>query len=153
MRYSDVDCLKRPPREADTFHRWPRMRMLTTLVGFLHILFNFLTGIFMKKLTFSLLAVAVMAMGVSTAAYADAEASLKESKCGKCHAAAKEKTGPSWKKVAEKYKGNADAEAKLITHVTTGPKIKVDGEEEVHAKLKNLDPTAVKEVVTFILKN
>ncbi len=107
----------------------------------------------MKKLTFSLLAAAVMAMGVSTAAYADAEASIKDSKCSKCHAADKDKTGPSWKKVAEKYKGKADAEAKLTTHVTTGPKVKVDGEEETHAKLKNLDPAAVKEVVTFILKH
>ena len=106
----------------------------------------------MKKLTFSLLAVAVMAMGASTAAYADAEASLKDSKCGKCHAADKDKSGPSWKKVAEKYKGKADAEAKLVTHMTTGPKVKVDGEEEVHAKLKNTDPASAKEVAAFILK-
>lgn len=107
----------------------------------------------MKKSIFSLLACAVIAMSFSTAAYADAEASLKESKCSKCHAADKEKTGPSWKKVAEKYKGKADAEAKLITHVTTGPKVKIDGEEETHAKLKNIDPAAAKEVVNFILKH
>lgn len=107
----------------------------------------------MKKLTFSLLALAVMSMGASSAAYADAEGLLKSSKCGKCHAADKEKTGPSWKKVAEKYKGKADAEAKLYTHVTTGPKIKVDGEEEVHVKIKSTDEAAIKEAVTYILKH
>lgn len=107
----------------------------------------------MKKLTFSLLAVAVMAMGASTAAYADAEGLLKDSKCGKCHAADKDKSGPSWKKVAEKYKGKADAEAKLYTHVTTGPTIKVDGEDEVHAKIKSTDEAAIKEAIAFILKH
>jgi len=108
-------------------------------------------GIFMKKITFSLLAVAVMAMGASTAAFADAEGLLKESKCSKCHAADKEKTGPSWKKVAEKYKGKADAEAKLYTHVTTGPKVKIDGEEETHAKIKSTDEKAIKESIAWIL--
>lgn len=107
----------------------------------------------MKKLTFSLLAVAVMTMGVSTTAFADAEGLIKDSKCSKCHAADKEKTGPSYKKIAEKYKGKADAEAKLYTHLTTGPKIKVDGEEETHSKIKSTDEAAIKEVVTFILKN
>lgn len=107
----------------------------------------------MNKLTFSLLAAAVMAMGVSTAAYADAEGLLKTSKCSKCHAADKEKTGPSWKKVAEKYKGKADAEAKLFTHVTTGPMVKVDDEEEAHAKIKSTDEAAIKEAIAFILKH
>jgi len=107
----------------------------------------------MKKLSLSLIAIAALVAGASTAAYADAEATLKDSKCGKCHAADKEKSGPSWKKVAEKYKGKADAEAKLFTHVTTGPKIKVDGEEETHAKMKTTDEAAIKEAVAFILKH
>ncbi|MDD5029363.1 MAG: class I cytochrome c [Rhodoferax sp.] len=106
----------------------------------------------MKKLSLSLIAIAALTMGATTAAYADAEGLLKDSKCGKCHAADKEKSGPSWKKVAEKYKGKADAEAKLYTHLTTGPKVKVDGEEEVHAKIKSTDEKAIKEVIAFILK-
>jgi len=107
----------------------------------------------MKKLSLSLIAIAALAVGASTAAYADAEATLKDSKCGKCHAADKDKSGPSWKKVAEKYKGKADAEAKLITHLTTGPKIKVDGEEETHAKIKAPNEAAIKEAIAFILKH
>ncbi|PIQ50966.1 MAG: class I cytochrome c [Comamonadaceae bacterium CG12_big_fil_rev_8_21_14_0_65_59_15] len=107
----------------------------------------------MKKLSLSLIAIAALAVGASTAAFADAEGLLKTSKCTKCHAADKDKSGPSWKKVAEKYKGKADAEAKLFTHVTTGPKVKIDGEEETHAKIKSTDEAAIKEVIGFILKH
>jgi len=109
----------------------------------------------MKKLL-SLIALATVALTSTSVVYADAastEALIKDSKCSKCHAADKEKSGPSYKKIAEKYKGKADAEAKLITHLTTGPKIKVDGEEEVHAKIKSTDQAAIKEAIAFILKN
>ena len=60
---------------------------------------------------------------------AGAEALMRKSGCFKCHAVDKKKTGPPYKEVAAKYKGKADAEKKLTTHITTGPKVKVDGEE------------------------
>lgn len=82
---------------------------------------------------------------------AAAEALLKDSKCTKCHAVSSKKDGPSMKEVAAKYKGKADAEAKLIKHITTGPKVKVDGFEEEHAIIKTKDTVAIKNVVAYFL--
>lgn len=90
------------------------------------------------------------AMSAQAVDEAGAEAALKTNKCSKCHSVDKEKTGPSYKKVAEKYKGKADAEAKLYTHLTTGPKIKVDGEEEEHVKAKG-DEATIKNMAQYIL--
>jgi cytochrome c551/c552 len=41
------------------------------------------------------------------------EGALKSSGCLKCHSVSAEKDGPSYKSVAAKYKGQADAQAKL----------------------------------------
>jgi len=100
----------------------------------------------------SLLAVGLTcsALAVQAQDVAAADASIKAGKCGKCHAVDKEKTGPSYKKTAEKYKGKADAEAKLFTHLTTAPKIKIDGEEEQHVKAKG-DDADTKNLVRYIL--
>ncbi|PIQ14055.1 MAG: class I cytochrome c [Hydrogenophilales bacterium CG_4_9_14_3_um_filter_59_35] len=108
----------------------------------------------MNKMKLTLLAFTTLAL-TSSAAFAldDAgrEALMKDSKCLKCHAVDKDKDGPSFKKTAAKYKGKADAEQKLYTHVTTGPKIKVDGEEEEHVKIKTTNEADIKAVVTWIL--
>ena len=108
----------------------------------------------MNKMKLTLIAFTTLAL-TSSAAFAldDAgrEALMKDSKCLKCHAVDKDKDGPSFKKTAAKYKGKADAEQKLYTHVTTGPKIKVDGEEEEHVKIKTTNEADIKAVVTWIL--
>ena len=57
---------------------------------------------------------------------AAAEALIQSNKCTKCHSVDKQKDGPSFKKTAAKYKGKADAEAKLFTHLTTAPTIEID---------------------------
>lgn len=80
-----------------------------------------------------------------------AEALVKKSGCLKCHAAERKKDGPSFKETAAKYKGKSDAEAKLVTHLTTNPKVKVDGKEEQHESLKTKDEAAVKNVVRWLL--
>jgi cytochrome c len=49
-----------------------------------------------------------------------AEDIIAKEKCSKCHTATTTKKGPSWASVAEKYKGKADAEAKLVTMLKTG---------------------------------
>lgn len=82
---------------------------------------------------------------------AGAEALLKESKCGKCHSVDKQKDGPSFKKTAEKYKGKTDGEAKLYTHLTTAPMVKIDGVEEEHTKVKSKDDAAIKNLARYIL--
>ena len=106
----------------------------------------------MKKL---LLIAAVVAFGAPLFAVAAddaaAEALVKKSNCLKCHSVDKKKVGPSYKEVAAKYKGKADAEQKLFTQITTNPKVKVDGVEEMHDSLKTKNDVEVKNVVAWIL--
>jgi cytochrome c len=94
-----------------------------------------------------LLAVALPARAV------DADAALKlqkDSGCSKCHAVDKDKKGPAYHTTAAKYKGKADAEAKLVDFVSKSPKIKVDGSEEEHKAVKG-DAAQVKNLVQWIL--
>ena len=44
----------------------------------------------------------------------------KKSGCMSCHDATAKKVGPSFKDIAAKYKGNADAEATLVTKLKEG---------------------------------
>jgi cytochrome c len=103
-------------------------------------------------------AVAVLSMliaaGAAHAASVDeaaAEAIMKKSGCFKCHSVSREKDAPSYKEIAKKNKGKADAEQKLYTHLTTNPKVKVEGKEETHDSLKTKDEAVIKNVVGFIL--
>ena len=80
-----------------------------------------------------------------------AEALAKKSGCLKCHAVDKKKDGPSFKETAGKYKGKADAVDKVTKHITTNPKIKVDGVEETHDALKSKDSKEIRNVVDWIL--
>jgi cytochrome c len=82
---------------------------------------------------------------------ASAEALAKKSGCLKCHSVSAKKDGPSFKETAAKYKGKPDAEQKLFTHLTTNPKVKVDGKEEAHDNLKTKNEADVKDVVRWIL--
>lgn len=82
---------------------------------------------------------------------AQAEALLKANKCTKCHDVAKSKSGPAFKKVAEKYTGKADAEASLVKFLTTGPTIKTDDGEEQHKVIKAKDEAETKNLVQWVL--
>ena len=89
------------------------------------------------------------ALAVDAAA---AQALAKQSNCFKCHAIDKKKDAPAWNTVAAKYKGKPDAEAKLIKHITTSPKVKFeDGHEEEHPVIKSKDESAIKNLVDWIL--
>lgn len=94
-------------------------------------------------------------MTATLAAEFDADAAKKLAKrndCFKCHAVDKTKKGPSYKKIAEKYSGKADAEAKLIKQITTGPKVKLeDGTEEDHKIIDTKDQGEMKNLVRWIL--
>jgi cytochrome c len=80
---------------------------------------------------------------------------LKQNNCLKCHAFDKKKDGPAYKDVAAKYKGKANAEERLITHLTTGEKAKFeDGHEEDHKIIKTSPPKdmeQIKNLIQFIL--
>ncbi len=53
---------------------------------------------------------------------AEGLALLKKNNCVVCHSIEKKIVGPAYKDVAAKYRGQADAEAKLVTKVTKGGK-------------------------------
>ena len=103
---------------------------------------------------FASLAAACIALAAAPAFAQDtaaAEALMKKSNCNKCHALSAKKDGPAYKETAAKYKGKPDAEQKLFTHLTTNPKVKVDGKEEAHENLKTKNDADVKNVVAYIL--
>jgi len=80
-----------------------------------------------------------------------AEALVKKSNCMKCHSVSAKKEGPSFKETAAKYKGKSEGEQKIVTHLTTNPKIKVDGNEEEHVNLKTKNEADVQNVAQWIL--
>jgi cytochrome c len=96
---------------------------------------------------------AVLAPRPASALDADAAQTLaRQSGCFKCHAIDKKKDGPAYRDVAAKYKGNAEAEAKLIHHITSGERVKFpDGHEEDHKIVKSKDAAEVKNLVDWIL--
>lgn len=80
-----------------------------------------------------------------------AKALARQNNCLKCHAVDKEKDGPAFKKVAEKYKGKADAEKRLMEHLTSGEKAKFpDGHEEEHKIVKTSPPKDMEQVKNLV---
>jgi cytochrome c len=80
-----------------------------------------------------------------------AEEIARQNSCFKCHAIEKKKDGPAYRDVAAKYRGKADAEERLIKHLTTGPTIKGRNGEEEHRIIKTKDEEELKNVVQWIL--
>jgi cytochrome c len=109
----------------------------------------------MKLIPLLAAAAAAFAFSVPAIAAADADAAVKltkENGCTKCHAVDKAKKGPAYQKVAAKYKGKADGEAKLTEMITKSPKVKMDdGSEEEHKAIATKDPAQVKNLVQWIL--
>lgn len=105
------------------------------------------------KLGFALtLACMVAALPVGAAVNEEAARNLaKKSDCFKCHTVDQKKDGPSYREVAKKWRGKPDAEAKLYTHMTTSPKVKIDGEEENHQMVKSKVDAEIYNLVRFIL--
>ena len=89
-----------------------------------------------------------MAQSVDEAA---AKSLAKKSDCFKCHTIDEKKDGPAWREVAKKYRGKADAEKKLYTHMTTAPEIEIDGEKEKHQMVKSKKEPDILNLVRFIL--
>ncbi|MDP2005863.1 MAG: cytochrome C [Rubrivivax sp.] len=89
-----------------------------------------------------LAAAALLAFG-STAQAGPAEDYIAANKCGKCHTEKTTKKGPSYASLAEKYKGDAGAKAKMLNTLKTGGK-------EDHDKAPGTD-AELQTVITFIL--
>lgn len=106
----------------------------------------------------ALLAIAAASAALSMSApamafdAAAAETLARREGCLKCHAVAKAKDGPSYKEVAAKYKGKADAEQKLVKHIQSGETAKFpDGHEEEHKIIKTKDQDKIKNMIQWIL--
>lgn len=112
----------------------------------------------MKRSCALVLSLGVIALGGSGIAQAadavdadSAQALLKKSDCGKCHAVDKKKDGPSFKETAEKLKGKPGAEDEVYKHITTQPMVKIDGKEEKHKAVKSTDEAEIKNLVRWLL--
>lgn len=115
---------------------------------------NYLNG--HKGLIGVVCAAMLLAISASTFAAVDVDAAktlARENSCFKCHGTDKDKDGPAFTKVAAKYHGNANAEAKLEMHLTSGEMAKFpDGHEESHKNIKGKASAAeIKNLVDWIL--
>jgi len=96
-------------------------------------------------------ALAAMPAGAAVDAAA-AQALARKSDCLKCHAIDKTKKAPSYQKIAAKWKGKPDAEAKLLDNITKKPKVKLeDGTEEEHKVVDTKDVGEMKNLIAWIL--
>ena len=81
----------------------------------------------------SIVIAAVVAVGMAAAGTASAQEALaKSSGCLTCHDIAAKKVGPAFKEIAAKNKGKADAEATLVTMLSTAkghPEVKAKGDD------------------------
>lgn len=82
---------------------------------------------------------------------AAAESLIQKSSCTKCHSVEKKKIGTPYKETAAKYKGKPDAEAKVIKHMTSAPKVKVDEDEEEHPIVKSTNEAEIRNLARYIL--
>jgi len=73
----------------------------------------------MKSIIVSMVAAAGL-MVAGSALAADMPDLAKKNNCTACHAIDKKVVGPAWKAVADKYRGDAGAKAKLATKLIKG---------------------------------
>ena len=62
----------------------------------------------------------VIALAMAGGAQAQADALMKANGCMNCHAVDTKKVGPSFKDIAAKFKGKADAEKALVAQLKDG---------------------------------
>lgn len=90
----------------------------------------------------------------AAAADVDADAALeliRGNGCFLCHSVDKNKVGPSFAQTAAKRRGQPDAEDAIYRHLTTGPTIRVEGNEERHRIVKPKDEAAIRNLARWIL--
>lgn len=76
----------------------------------------------------------------------------KKNNCLLCHGTDKDKVGPGFNKIAAKFKGNADAETRLINHLTSGEPAKFsDGHTAPHMIINTKDKAEIRNLVDWIL--
>lgn len=81
-----------------------------------------------------------------------AKALAKKEGCLKCHGIDTEKEAKSLTDIAKKFKGKADANAKIMDQITSGKNVKLDdGTEEEHKIVKSKDKAALGNMIDWIL--
>lgn len=81
-----------------------------------------------------------------------AVALAKAGNCFRCHSVDRAKKAPSYKRIAQKHKGKADAEAALIKHLSGSQQVKVeDGGDEQHEPPPAKDAADLLNLVRWIL--
>jgi cytochrome c len=98
----------------------------------------------MKPLVAHLAAIALFAASAAATA-GTGEDLIASNKCNKCHTEKTTKKGPSFASLAEKYKGDAGAQARLVEMLKTGGK---DGHDVVKASDADL-----KAIVAVVLSS
>lgn len=91
---------------------------------------------------------AALAQPVDAAA---AEALVNKRGCLACHGVSQKKDGPSFKEVGARYKGKADAEQVLFTHLTTNMPIKLSGKDAKHVSITGPSEPEIRNLVKWIL--
>lgn len=114
----------------------------------------------MKSFTLVGAAVALLMAASSATAAVDVEAAkalAKADDCLKCHAADKEKKGPSMKEIADKYRGKADGQEKAIKNMTEANEVELrpkgSGKKEKHKVISTKKPEELKNMADWYLSH
>lgn len=101
----------------------------------------------------SVMAALACVAGAARAVDADAaDKLLRDNKCFKCHAVDRKKDGPAYRDVAAKFRLEADAQQRLILHLTSGEMAKFpDGHQEHHKKVKFDNQAELDNLAAWIL--
>lgn len=101
----------------------------------------------MKK---SLAIAGIAACCLSAPVFADGLENAKKSGCMDCHTVSEKKVGPAFKDVAAKYKGDSEAEAKLIKKTKEGGS-GVWGKMPMPKQASRISDAELKETIGWIL--
>lgn len=99
-----------------------------------------------------LVAAAAAAALLATSPARASQALADKAGCGACHAAAKKALGPSYKEIAAKYKGRADAAAVLADSVRKGSKGKWGALPMAPTGPERLSDADLQALVSWVLK-
>lgn len=75
----------------------------------------------------------------------------KKGNCFKCHSVDKAKKAPSYAKIAQKYKGRADAADVLFKHITGSPVVKLEEGDEKHEPPPTKSDAELQNLIRWIL--
>jgi cytochrome c len=84
---------------------------------------------------------------------ADALALIKATKCLTCHSVDKKKDGPPYIEVAQTYRGDPEAERKIVDWLSSEHEIEIDGEADTHPKAKTTDPARIGNLARWVLSH